>query len=102
MQVITIVLSTGASVISGMALFYLQRFFAKKDREEKEIQKAKAKENILILKSINAVGKLTEANAIALRDGKTNGELKQAMDAHEEIEKEMFEYLLKENSKKMI
>ena len=55
---------------------------------------------MLILKSIDAVGKLTYADAVAIRDGKTNGEMKEAMKAYAEVKEELYEYLLEENSKK--
>ena len=99
-MVISIVISTCASIISGMVLFFLQRYFKRKRKEEEERDKAKARENILILKSINAVGKLTYADAIAIRDGKTNGEMKDAMKTYAEVKDELYEYLLEENSKK--
>ena len=51
-------------------------------------------------KSIDAVGKLTYANAVAIRDGKTNGEMHEAMEAYQENKTEMYEYLLEQNSKK--
>lgn len=38
--------SDEASVISGMTLFFLQRYFKQKDEKGEEIDKAKAKENI--------------------------------------------------------
>ncbi|MEG2116553.1 MAG: hypothetical protein RRZ69_02590 [Clostridia bacterium] len=98
---IEIVLSILASVISGFTLFLLQKFFKRKEKSDYERDKAKSCENVLILKSINAVGKLTEANAIALRDGKTNGEMREAMETYSEVRNEMYEYLLEQNSKKM-
>ncbi|MEG1519690.1 MAG: hypothetical protein RR458_01760 [Clostridia bacterium] len=98
---IEIVLSILASVISGFTLFLLQKFFKRKEKNDYERDKAKSHENVLILKSINAVGKLTEANAIALRDGKTNGEMREAMETYSEVRNEMYEYLLEQNSKKM-
>ena len=76
---IAIIMSICASIISGMVLFFLQRFFKKKQKVDEERDRAKAKENMLILKSIDAVGKLTYADAVAIRDGKTNGEMKEAM-----------------------
>lgn len=100
MNVFSIVLSILASVISGMALFFLQRFFNKKAKKDIERDNQKAKENVLILKSIDAVGKLTYANTIAIRDGKTNGEMHEAMDSYAEVKEEMYEYLLEQNSKK--
>lgn len=100
MNVFSIVLSILASVISGMALFFLQRYFKRKSTKDEQRDKQKVKENILILKSIDAVGKLTYANAIAIRDGKTNGEMHEAMESYGEVKEEMYEYLLDQNAKK--
>lgn len=97
---IAIIMSICASIISGMVLFFLQRFFKKKQKVDEERDRAKAKENMLILKSIDAVGKLTYVDAVAIRDGKTNGEMKEAMKAYAEVKDELYEYLLEQNSKK--
>ncbi len=97
---IEIIISIVASVISGFTLFLLQRYFKQKEKRDEERDSKKARENILIIKSIDAIGKLTEANSIALRDGKTNGEMHEAMDHYGSIKKEMYEYLLEQNSKK--
>ena len=99
-NMIAIIMSICASIISGMVLFFLQRFFKKKQKVDEERDRAKAKENMLILKSIDAVGKLTYADAVAIRDGKTNGEMKEAMKAYAEVKDELYEYLLEQNSKK--
>lgn len=99
-NMISIIVSVCASIISGMVLFFLQRFFKKKQKKDEERDRAKAKENMLILKSIDAVGKLTYADAVAIRDGKTNGEMKEAMKAYSEVKDELYEYLLEQNSKK--
>ena len=100
MQVLTIVITVIGSVISGVALFLFQRWFKKRDTREEVRDKAKAKENVLIIKSINAVGNLTEATAIALRDGKTNGEIHKALKEYGKVDKEMYDYLLERNSQK--
>ena len=99
-NMISIIVSVCASIISGMVLFFLQRFFKKKQKVDEERDRAKAKENMLILKSIDAVGKLTYADAVAIRDGKTNGEMKEAMKAYAEVKDELYEYLLEQNAKK--
>ena len=100
MQVVTIIISIIGSVVSGTALFLLQRWFKKKDACDERRDNAKAKENVLIIKSINAVGKLTVANSIALRDGKTNGEMHEALNDYEKVDNEMFSYLLERNAQK--
>ena len=94
---IAIVISVVGSIISGMVLFFLQFYFKKKAKQDDEREAKSHKKDILVIKSINALGELTQANAIALRDGKTNGELKYAMKEYEQVNKEMLEFLI-ENS----
>ena len=83
-----------ATVVSGMILFFFKRFFNHVQKKEEQRDRAKAEENVLILRSLNALGKLTVANAIALRDGKTNGELREALREYENVEKELYQYLI--------
>ena len=91
---ITLLVTSVASIFSGMVLFLIQRFFKNQQRKDEEREKDKAMQTALILKSLNALGKLTVANSIALRDGKTNGELKSALSEYEVVEKELYEYLI--------
>lgn len=99
MNVLSIIISIGASVISGMALFFLQRYFKKKEKREAERDRVRRRENVLLMKSLDAVGKLTYANAIAIRDGKTNGEMHEAMESYNESKDEMYDYILEQNLK---
>ena len=91
---ITLLITSAASVFSGTVLFLIQRFFKNQQRKDEEREKDKATQTALILKSLNVLGKLTVANSIALRDGKTNGELKSALTEYEVVEKELYEYLI--------
>lgn len=91
---ITLLVTSVASIFSGMVLFLIQRFFKNQQRKDEEREKDKAMQTALILKSLNALGKLTVANSIALRDGKTNGELKSALAEYEDVEKELYDYLI--------
>lgn len=95
-----IIISVLGSVLSGMVLFFLQRFFKKLEKRETERNSTRAKENVLILKSIDVIGKLTYANTIAIRDGKINGDLKEALTEYNDIKEDMYEYLLEQNAKK--
>lgn len=97
---VAIVISIAGSVISGTVLFFLKRYFNKQDKKEHERDELRKKESILVLKSIDAIGKLTYANSIAIRDGKTNGELKAGLKAYHDIEQETYDYLLERNSEK--
>lgn len=94
---IAIVISICSSIVSGMVLFFLQRFFKKRQENEEKREERQHKKDVLMMKSINAVGNLTLANAIAIRDGKTNGELKKALKEYDESSKEMLDFLI-ENS----
>jgi hypothetical protein len=96
----SIIISIFASIISGMVLFFLQKYFKKMDVRNDKRDKAKAKENILILKTINSVAKLTEANAIAIIEGKIDGPMHTALENYKAVEKEMYEYLLEQNAQK--
>ncbi len=96
---VAIIISICSSIVSGMVLFFLQRFFKNKAKKDEERDAAKARENILILKSIDAVGKLTYADAIAIRDGKTNGEMKEAIEAYKKADQELYEFLLEQSVK---
>ena len=96
---ISIIISIAASIISGMVLFFLQAYFKKKQKQDDEREQKRHKKDVLIIKTLNAVGDLTLANSIALRDGKTNGELKKALNEYEKVNKEMMDFLI-ENSDK--
>lgn len=96
-SIVSVTLTLLTSVISGLVLFIIKRHFKKQEEIEKQRTEIKNKGNVLILRSINALGKLTVANAIALRDGKTNGELTDALKSYELVEKEMYDYLVSTN-----
>ncbi len=96
---ISIVISIVASIVSGMVLFFLQYYFKKRHKEEEKRDIARHKRDVLVIKSITAVGDLTVANSIALRDGKTNGEMHKALNEYEKVNKEMLDFLI-ENSDK--
>ena len=95
---LAIVISITGSIVSGMVLFFLQRYFKKKAKNDEERDAAKRRENLLILKSIDAVGKLTYADAIAIRDGKTNGEMKTAIEAYKKADQELYDFLLEQST----
>lgn len=94
-----LIISIGAGVVSGAALFFIQRYFKKKDKKDDERDKAKVKENVLILKSIKSIGGLTVANSIALKNGKTNGEMDKALKDYDKVDKELYNYLLEQTSR---
>lgn len=96
---IATIISVVASIVSGMVLFLLQHYFKKRHNEEEKRDAQRHKRDVLVIKSITALGNLTVANSIALRDGKTNGEMKKALYDYDKVNKEMLGFLI-ENSDK--
>ena len=87
MELISIIISVATSIFSGIVLFFIKRYFDNKEKIEIEEEKARQKENVLILKSIDAIGRLTYADSIAIRDGKINGEMKDAVQSYIKMKK---------------
>ena len=93
------IITVTATVVSGWVLFLLKRFFNNQQKKEEIRDKIKAEESALVLRTLNALGKLTVANSIALKDGKTNGELTEALKEYEMVEKELYRYLVSDHVK---
>ena len=89
----TVLLTSVASVFSGVVLFLIQSHLKKQRKKEEERETEKANQMTLIIRTLNSLGKLTVANSIALRDGHTNGELKEALKEYKEVETDLFDYL---------
>lgn len=100
MELISIIISIATSIFSGIVLFFIKRYFDNKEKIEIEKEKSRQKENVLILKSIDAIGRLTYADSIAIRDGKINGEMKDAVQSYIAIKSELYDYLIDQNSKR--
>ena len=67
---------SGAGIISTFITFILRRFERKMDKREDD----RIEESYLILTMLKALGHLAVATAIAQRDGKTNGEMSDALE----------------------
>ena len=89
----TVLLTSVASVFSGVVLFLIQSHLKKQRKKEEERETEEANQMTLIIRTLNSLGKLTVANSIALRDGHTNGELKDALKEYKEVETDLFDYL---------
>lgn len=97
-MIVSIVISVCASIVSGVVVLLVQRYIKRHEDTEKNRNEAHRRENVLILKSIKVLGELTEANSIAIRDGKTNGELKAALSDYTDISKELDEFLIEQTA----
>ena len=91
---IAIVISICASIVSGMIIFFLQRYFKRIEKQNERNEARREKKDVLMLKSLKAIGELTFANAIAVKEGKTNGEMHKAMDDFGSVDKELDDFLI--------
>ena len=98
--IVSLGISVASAVLSGIVLYKYKNGIKKSEAAEQKKNEQKVSENILILRSLNAVGKLTVANSVALRDGKANGTMETALEEYEAIQAELYNYLLNVNARK--
>lgn len=67
----------------GLVVFFISHKINKSDAQRDKIEKARLESDILANEGLCAVGGLARATAIAVRDGKTNGETKNALETYE-------------------
>ena len=103
-EIIYTVVTGVFGVITTLFVWFVQRRFnamdkkheRERDEEIKRQQKnfeAQRKENLLVLRQLNSIGKLTYANSIAIKDGKVNGVMHDAMGTYEESQKALSDFL---------
>jgi len=98
-EIMVYIVSGIASIISGAILYFLRKYFQTIERHACEAEERRATKDLLVLKSLKALGELTVANAVAVRDGHTNGEMSKAMDEFNAVDKELHEFLMKSATK---
>lgn len=81
----------GAGVVSGVFLRRFDRMEKKMDKQEE----ARIEESVVIVTGIRAIGHLSEATAIAQKQGHANGETETAMKHYREANDELNDYLLR-------
>ena len=91
---LSLAIALTSATVSGIILFFFKNAFKRIQEREDRRQEGKAREISLILHSLDALGKLTVANSIALRDGKTNGDMASALSHYKQVEAEMCDYLI--------
>lgn len=88
------------SILTGAALFYMQRAQKKRDKKEDDKISARRKETKLQLDLQMATAKLAYAVAMAYKRGKPNGEIEegiaaynQALDHYRDFERDQVSWL---------
>lgn len=85
-----------SAVVGGIVGVFFRRIEKRMDKEEterKEREEARRKYEIFQVKTLTAVTALSKANAIALKNGKCNGETKAALEYLDKVKHEQREFL---------
>lgn len=81
------------SIITGMAMFFLQRRQKRRDREMEQRSAARQQEILLTMELQIANADLAYATAIAYKTGKTNGEMSAAMATYAEAKEKWLAFM---------
>ena len=81
------------SAVTGFFFWLLKRYIDKKELRRDEKDNDREQHHLLLMKSVNASIALGEAAAIALRDGKTNGETELALRLANEAKQAQTDFL---------
>jgi len=100
-EILVAIICTVITALSGAILYFLQRHFKRVEKYTEDADERRTRKDLLVLKSLKAIGDLTVANATAIRDGKTNGCTKKALADYESVETELNAFLLESAVKKV-
>jgi len=99
-SILSLIVTLTASVFSGIVVFLFKNFLRRQQEKEEMREKEKATETALILRSLIALGKLTVANTLALRDGKSRKEINEALKEYKDVETALYEHLISSHVEK--
>ena len=99
-SILSLIITLTASVFSGIVVFLFKNTLKRQQEKEEMREKEKATETALILRSLIALGKLTIANTLALRDGKSRKEINEALKEYKDVETALYEHLISSHVEK--
>jgi len=93
-EIIAYVVSAVVSAVGGAIVYFIRKHFKRMEKYAESAEERRATKDLLVLKSLKAIGELCVANAIAIRDGKSNGCTKTALKAFQEVDRELQDFLM--------
>ena len=90
---VTYLLGLIPTLLTGALLAILQRNMRRRDREAEQTACARKQESLLQMKMLMAGNKLSFAVAMAIKRGKANGEVEEAVEAYHEAKTEYDAFL---------
>lgn len=95
------IIPIASPVLCGVIIYYAQRRQNKRDAAAVEQQNTQAEANFHLLKSVKSIGKLSYANAVAIKEGKVNGVMSEAMDYYKQNSDELETFLQQQTAENM-
>lgn len=89
------------SAITGFCFWMLQRRMTKRDEEIDRREKAREKNEVLLVRSVGAAIALGEAAATALKNGHANGETEAALEYARQVKHEQKDFLTEQGIRSM-
>jgi len=89
------------SAVTGLCFWSIQRSIQRRDAKRDELDKAREKNELLLIKGIGAAIALGEATARAIKDGKCNGELIAALEYAQKVKHEQKDFLTEQGVKNL-
>lgn len=89
------------SAVTGLCFWVVQKNITKRDAQRDEQEKAREKNEILLIRSVGAAIALGEATACAIRDGKCNGELSAALSYAQKVKHDQKDFMTEQGVKNL-
>ena len=93
-EILVAILSAAVTGAGGCLLYFLKSHFKKVEKFTEDAEERRTQKDLLVLKSLKAIGELAMANSIALKQGHCNGEIDKAQKEFESVDKELHAFLL--------
>ena len=99
-EVTTILMVMGVpSAVTGLCFWAVQKNITKRDDKRDERERAKDKNEIMLIRSVGAAIALGEATACAIRDGRCNGDMNAALEYAQKIKHEQKDFMTEQGVK---
>jgi len=94
MEILVALLSAVVTGVSGCLVYFLKSHFKKVEKFTEDAEERRTQKDVLVLKSLKAIGELAMANATAVKNGHCNGEMDKAQKEFESVDKELHAFLM--------
>jgi len=101
MEAFLAILSAVVTAAGGALVYFLKSHFKKVEKFTEDAEERRTQKDLLVLKSLKAIGELAMANSIAVKNGHCNGEMDKAQKDFESVDKELNAFLLESAVKKV-